>query len=89
MYQIPCSTIVKMLDHIFNSASSAITSEIGMKKRKLAEHKISNRPRNEENALSSLSSLLDILLLKKDIENRFGSFNIKYISFLLQCIDNF
>lgn len=86
MCQITCFTVVQMLDHIFKSGSPMVDSVYGKKKRKLAENRKSYLLRDGihlgENALSFLSSLLDILLLKKDIANRFSSFDVSL--FLLQ-----
>lgn len=80
MYQITCFTVVRTLDHIFKSGSSVITSAYAKKKRKLTGNQKSNLPHVGihlgENAISFLSSLLDVLLLKKDIVNRFASFDV-------------
>lgn len=69
-----------MLDRIFKSNGPEITSPYGKKKRKLAENQKSNLPGDGiykgERALSFLSSILDFLLLKKDIADRFVSFNV-------------
>ncbi|PON51074.1 U3 small nucleolar RNA-associated protein [Parasponia andersonii] len=66
--------VVQMLDRVFESKGPMITSAYGKKKRKLAESHRSNLPDDgiykAENAISFLSSLLDILLLKKDIADR-------------------
>lgn len=74
MYQITCSTIVQTLDCMVNNRSCVTDSGYGKKKMKLTGHLKSNPSCDlifkGENALSPLSSLLDVLLFKKDIENR-------------------
>lgn len=74
MLQISCSTVGWMLDIILNQESLIISSAYGKKKKKLNVHCRSNLPHNVickgEDALSLLSSVFDILLLKKDIANR-------------------
>ncbi|XP_062092226.1 uncharacterized protein At3g06530 [Humulus lupulus] len=71
---ITWSTVVQMLDLVFKNKGRVISSAYGKKKRKLVGDQKSTLPDDEiykgENALSFLSSLLDILLLKKDIVNR-------------------
>lgn len=75
MYQISCSTVSQTLHGILNISGHLITSEHGKKKRKLADPKKSKLPsdgiHSGENTLSLLSSLVDILLLKRDIADRF------------------
>lgn len=72
--QIPCSTVGKMLDFVFKQESLAISSVNG-KKKKSNVHSWSNLSPDVickgEDALSFLSSLLDFLLLKKDIADRY------------------
>ncbi|XP_075648528.1 uncharacterized protein At3g06530 isoform X3 [Castanea sativa] len=71
--QISCSTVGKMLDFVFKQESLAISSVNG-KKKKSNVHSWSNLSPDVickgEDALSFLSSLLDFLLLKKDIADR-------------------
>uniref|UniRef100_A0A803NS19 BP28 C-terminal domain-containing protein n=1 Tax=Cannabis sativa TaxID=3483 RepID=A0A803NS19_CANSA len=71
---ITWSAIVQMLDHVFKNKGRGISSAYGKKKRKLVGDQKSTLPVDEiykgENALSFLSSFLDVLLLKKDIVNR-------------------
>lgn len=71
--KISCSTVGQMLDFIFKQESLIISSVKG-KKKKLDVHSWSNLPSDMickgEDALSLLSAVLDILLLKKDIANR-------------------
>ncbi|KAH9647916.1 hypothetical protein KPL70_025376 [Citrus sinensis] len=71
---IMCSTVGQVLDPILKQESLVIGSAYGKKKKKSDEHQKSNFHADViykgENALSFLSSLLDILLLKKDIANR-------------------
>ncbi|ONI24972.1 hypothetical protein PRUPE_2G273000 [Prunus persica] len=71
---ITCSTIVQTLDCMVNNRSCVTDSGYGKKKMKLTGHLKSNPSCdlifNGENALSFLSSLMDVLLFKKDIENR-------------------
>ncbi|KAH9678606.1 hypothetical protein KPL71_025786 [Citrus sinensis] len=71
---IMCSTVGQVLDPILKQESLVIGSAYGKKKKKSDEHQKSNFHADAiykgENALSFLSSLLDILLLKKDIANR-------------------
>lgn len=75
LHQVASSTIVKMLDNIIDS-SSQVPASVNGKKKKLDENQKSDLPTagvcRGENALSFLSSLLDVLLLKKDIANRFS-----------------
>lgn len=71
MYQITCSTIVHTLDYIVKDGRCKSRSVHETKKMKRQK----STPSNEvicdgENALSLLSSLLGILLFKKDIEKR-------------------
>ncbi|KAF3950201.1 hypothetical protein CMV_024011 [Castanea mollissima] len=70
---ISCSTVGKMLDFVFKQESLAISSVNG-KKKKSNVHSWSNLSPDVickgEDALSFLSSLLDFLLLKKDIADR-------------------
>jgi U3 small nucleolar RNA-associated protein 10 len=74
MLQISCPTVGWMLDIILDQESLIISSAYGKKKKKLNVHCRSNLPHNVickgEDALSLLSSVFDILLLKKDIANR-------------------
>lgn len=74
-----------MLDRVFKNKGPRISSVYGKKKRKLAEDQKSNLPDDGifkgENVLSFLSSLLDILLQKKDIVNRFAPFNAYFFFF--------
>ncbi|XVF08520.1 hypothetical protein REPUB_Repub07fG0010000 [Reevesia pubescens] len=70
---IASSTVGQMLDLILKEDTLAIGSAHGKKKKKSAEN---SKPGNDydvskgEQALYFLSSLLDVLLLKKDIANR-------------------
>ncbi|KAG7972395.1 hypothetical protein I3843_07G181800 [Carya illinoinensis] len=71
---ISCSSVGQMLNFILSQESLIISSAYGKKKKKLLERSRSNLPHNVickgGDALSLLSSLLDVLLLKKDIANR-------------------
>ncbi|KAF5456236.1 hypothetical protein F2P56_025737 [Juglans regia] len=71
---ISCSSVGQMLNFILSQESLIISSAYGKKKKKLLERSRSNLPHNVickgGDALSLLSSLLDVLLLKKDIVNR-------------------
>ncbi len=82
--QISCSTVGQMLDFIFKQESLIISSVKG-KKKKLDVHSWSNLPSDMickgEDALSLLSAVLDILLLKKDIANRFAFMNVSNSGF--------
>ena len=79
LYQITYSNVVNMVDYILNSSCQVTVSADGKKKKKLAENHKSNLPNNVVyrggSALSFLSSLLDVLLLKKDITKRFITFH--------------
>lgn len=79
MLQISCSTVGSMLDIILKQESLIIGSAYGKKKKKLNVHCRSSLPHNVickgEDALSLLSSVFDILLLKKDIANRSAFLN--------------
>lgn len=72
--KITCSTLVQLLDSVFEQEGFLIGSVCGKKKRKAIKLHKSDLHNDvickDENALSFLTSLLDILLLKKDIENR-------------------
>lgn len=74
MLQITCSTVCQVLDPVLKQETLVIGSAYGKKKKKSGEYQKSNLHGDEiykgENALSFLSSLLDILLLKKDMANR-------------------
>ncbi|GAV79488.1 LOW QUALITY PROTEIN: BP28CT domain-containing protein/U3snoRNP10 domain-containing protein [Cephalotus follicularis] len=71
---ITCYSVIQMLDFIFKQGSHIVGSAYGNKKTKITEHLKSDLQHDVlckgETALSFLSSLLDILLLKKDIANR-------------------
>ncbi|KAF5743615.1 hypothetical protein HS088_TW08G00200 [Tripterygium wilfordii] len=70
---ITWSTVVKSLEFIFTLESCTINMTPGKKKKSMRRHKYgmnSDVIPKGENALSCLSSLLDILVLKKDIVNR-------------------
>lgn len=71
---IMCSTVGRILDPILKRESLVIGSAYGKKKKKSDEHQKSNFHADViykgEDALSFVSSLFDILLLKKDIANR-------------------
>ncbi|CAN6705484.1 unnamed protein product [Malus baccata var. baccata] len=68
---ITCSTIIRTLDYIVKDRTGSVH---GNKKMKLVGHPKSSQSHdlscNGENALSLLGSLLEVLLFKKDIENR-------------------
>lgn len=82
LYQITYTTVVKMVDYLLNSSSQVTASANGKKKIKLAENHKSNYTNDGvwsgESALSFLSSLLDVLLLKKDITDRYTTFHANY-----------
>lgn len=71
---ITCSTVVHTINFIFEQESRIGGSASGKKKRKSIVHQTSNLDGDVvckvETALSLLSSLLDILILKKDIASR-------------------
>ncbi|XP_021654039.2 uncharacterized protein At3g06530 isoform X1 [Hevea brasiliensis] len=72
---ITCSTVVHALDFIFKQHSGKTDSAYGRKKKKKSmAHQTSTSDHNlvckGETDLHSLSSLLDILILKKDMANR-------------------
>lgn len=68
--QITCSTVGKLLDSVFEQ-EGLLVGKKGRKAIKLHKSELHNDSvHKDENALSLLSTLLDILLLKKDIENR-------------------
>ncbi|KAJ0099511.1 hypothetical protein Patl1_20742 [Pistacia atlantica] len=72
--QITCSTVARILDPILKQENLVMGSAYGKKKMKLDGKQKSTLHMDMiykgESALSFLSSLLDILLLKKDILNR-------------------
>ncbi|KAE9465054.1 hypothetical protein C3L33_03055, partial [Rhododendron williamsianum] len=65
-----CSTVVRILDSVFEQEVCTIGSPYGKKKKKHMSHLNQNSGRTGKNELSFLSSLLDFLLLKKDLKNR-------------------
>ncbi|KAK3217661.1 hypothetical protein Dsin_011631 [Dipteronia sinensis] len=71
---ISCSTVVQTLVPILEQEGLVIGTACGKKKMKSTEHQKSNLHvdvySKGENALTFLSSLLDILLIKKDIADR-------------------
>ncbi|KAI4332818.1 hypothetical protein L6164_017696 [Bauhinia variegata] len=73
---ISCSTVAHMLDLIFERESCIISSAYGKKKKKkkLTMHQEADLPLDDickrETSDYLLSSLLDVLLLRKDIKNR-------------------
>lgn len=72
--QITCSAVGQMLDLVLKQEDFLIDSTHGKKKKKTSKHQISDQHYDVIQCgrpLSFLSSLLDILQLKKDIENRF------------------
>lgn len=83
--QISCSSVGQMLNFILSQESLIISSAYGKKKKKLLERSRSNLPHNVickgGDALSLLSSLLDVLLLKKDIANRSAFWNVSNSEF--------
>ncbi|KAJ0017544.1 hypothetical protein Pint_12302 [Pistacia integerrima] len=74
MLQITCSTVARILDPILKQENLVMGSAYGKKKMKLDGKQKSTLHMDMiykgESGLSFLSSLLDILLLKKDILNR-------------------
>ncbi|XP_044468232.1 uncharacterized protein At3g06530-like [Mangifera indica] len=71
---ITCSTVGRILDPLLKQENLVMGSVYGKKKKNAADKQKSDLHLDMiykgENALSFLSSLLDILLLKKDIANR-------------------
>ncbi|KAF5959772.1 hypothetical protein HYC85_000981 [Camellia sinensis] len=65
--QFTCSTVIRMLDFVLEQEVGMIGFAQGKKKKKQMTHRFEITGKN---ALSFMSSLLDILLLKKDLENR-------------------
>lgn len=80
--QISWSTLSKMLAFISKQESPIISSACGKKKKKINVQSSYNVISKGEDALSFLSSLLDILLLKKDIADR-SAFSFPFCNFLL------
>lgn len=78
LLQITCSTISQLLDSVLEQDGLLIVC--GKKKRKAIKlHKTdlqNDVTHKDENALSFLSALLDILLLKKDIETGIQEFRL-------------
>ncbi|XP_057972834.1 uncharacterized protein At3g06530 [Malania oleifera] len=72
--KITCSAVCQMLDLVLKREASIIDLTYAKRKKKALKQKNSDRRPNAigrgESSLSFLCSLLDILLLKKDIENR-------------------
>lgn len=67
---ITCSTIGQTLDRINKQERCMVALSSGKKKKKPMEQHSLDLYREGENTIFFLGSLLDILLLKKDIENR-------------------
>lgn len=72
--QITCSTVARLLDLISSQEGSLIGSSGGKKKKKAIKHQ-SDDLYNDlvfkgKDIVSFLSSLLDVLLLKKDLDDR-------------------
>ncbi|GLT39857.1 hypothetical protein SLA2020_140240 [Shorea laevis] len=71
---ISCSTVGRMLDLILKQEALVVDSDYGRKKKKSGDYLKPDLYQNAyskiRNALFFLSSLLDVLLLKKDIANR-------------------
>ncbi|KAI8564500.1 hypothetical protein RHMOL_Rhmol03G0186500 [Rhododendron molle] len=65
-----CSTVIRILDSVFEQEVCTIGSPYGKKKKKHMSHLNQDSGRTGKNELSFLSSLLDFLLLKKDLKNR-------------------
>ncbi|XAR66099.1 hypothetical protein NMG60_11012179 [Bertholletia excelsa] len=65
----PCSMVVRMIDFVFEKGVSSIGLKHGKKKKKVS-HQDQHSETGDKNNLLFLSSLLDILLLKKDLKNR-------------------
>lgn len=76
MMQIACSTVVQTIDFLFKQEIPVTGSGYGKKKKKSMTLQTSDMNSDMvckgETVLCLLSSLLDILLLKKDIENRYA-----------------
>lgn len=84
MLQISCSTVVQILDHILKPDILVLGTISGKKKKKSVDTDLLVDVYSKgENALTFLSSLLDILLLKKNIANRFV---IEYVHLILICV---
>ncbi|CAL5366770.1 unnamed protein product [Camellia sinensis] len=64
------STVIRMLDFVLEQEVGMIGFAQGKKKKKQMTHLYHSFEITGKNALSFMSSLLDILLLKKDLENR-------------------
>ena len=85
LLQISCSTVVHTLDHITQEDSLAIDSLSKKKKQKknsqscLEEDVNGGELLRGEKALSFIASLLDMLLLKKDLVHRSLEFIYAYI----------
>lgn len=89
MLQITCSMVSRMLDFVLELKGCLIGSAYGKKNMKPNTHEKSDVRHDVipkgENKLSFLSSLLDLLLLKKNIENRSA---VKIISVFIS-LENF
>ncbi|KAL3521384.1 hypothetical protein ACH5RR_019533 [Cinchona calisaya] len=72
LLQINISNLVvsKLLDSVVDSINGSGGSALGKKKKKWVTHQISDVFQQGENAVSFLCSLLDVLILKKNIESR-------------------
>lgn len=77
--QISSSVVSKMLDFVVGCIIGFSGSTPGKKKKKPVTRDSDVHVdvfQQGENALSFLSSLLDVLILKKNIENRFVKWNL-------------
>lgn len=70
---VNCSVVGRVLDSILDQNGCSIGSAQGKKRRKSVKrqtHIYNDAPQDRENTLSLMSSFLDVLLMKKNIENR-------------------
>ncbi|KAL3650395.1 hypothetical protein CASFOL_006798 [Castilleja foliolosa] len=65
-----CSVVGRVLDSILNQKTASVGSVHGKKQKRQEPYQSSDAIQNKESKLFLLSSFLDVLLIKKNIENR-------------------
>lgn len=75
LVQIKCSSVISMLDCIINLRTDV---QHGKKKRKNKKHNIRSSVGTGDKALTFISFLFDIVVLKKDMENRYAFYRLHY-----------
>lgn len=75
--QLNCSIVGRVLDSILDQKTYSVGSRHGKKQKKSAKHldpeKFNDATQSRDNMLALLGALLDVLLMKKDIYNRYAA----------------